>query len=83
MNRVCHPTTAITKTLNDLWIGSKTQLHSRVKGTPFLTFPSSLPPDTILDCILDSSWQQNGLLHVVDILRWRGSDFMDCETEFR
>ncbi|KAG8970719.1 hypothetical protein FRC03_004101 [Tulasnella sp. 419] len=62
---------------------SKTLLHSRVKGKPFLTFPSPLPPNSILDCILDSDWRQNGIIHVVDIIRWRGSDFTDGETEFR
>ncbi|KAG8954900.1 hypothetical protein FRC04_010384 [Tulasnella sp. 424] len=62
---------------------TRTLLHSRVKGKAFLTFPSPLPPNSILDCILDDNWHQNGVLHVVDILRWRGSDFVDCEAEFR
>lgn len=62
---------------------SRTLLHSRVHGKPFLTFPSPLPPDSVLDCILDSKWKENGILHVVDILRWRGKDFADCEAEFR
>ncbi|KAG8859544.1 hypothetical protein FRB96_004428 [Tulasnella sp. 330] len=61
----------------------RTLLHSRVQGKPFLTFPSPLPPDSILDCILDHKWKDTGILHVVDILRWRGKDFVDCETEFR
>ncbi|KAG8969490.1 hypothetical protein FRB90_010744, partial [Tulasnella sp. 427] len=62
---------------------TRTLLHSRVKGKAFLTFPSPLPPNSILDCILDDNWHQNGVLHVLDILRWRGSDFVDCEAEFR
>ncbi|KAG8910670.1 hypothetical protein FRC00_007759 [Tulasnella sp. 408] len=62
---------------------TRTLLHSRVKGKAFLTFPSPLPPNSILDCILDDNWHQNGVLHIVDILRWRGSDFVDCEAEFR
>ncbi|KAG9033531.1 hypothetical protein FRB95_014710 [Tulasnella sp. JGI-2019a] len=62
---------------------SRTLLHSRVQGKPFLTFPSPLPPNSILDCILDEKWKETGILHVVDILRWRGKDFVDCETEFR
>lgn len=62
---------------------TRTLLHSRVKGKAFLTFPSPLPPDSILDCLLDSDWKRSGILHVVDILRWRGKDFVDCESEFR
>ncbi|KDQ06332.1 hypothetical protein BOTBODRAFT_39672 [Botryobasidium botryosum FD-172 SS1] len=62
---------------------ANTHLHSRVRGLPLLTFPSPLPPDSVLDCILDVGWQQTGIIHVLDILRWRGSDFEDCEAEFR
>ena len=62
---------------------SSTQLHSRLKGTTLLKFPSPLPPDSILDCILDENWELSGIIHVLDILRWRGTDFSDCEAEFR
>ncbi|KAF9517820.1 hypothetical protein BS47DRAFT_1339039 [Hydnum rufescens UP504] len=62
---------------------SSTHLHSRLKGTTLLKFPSPLPPDSILDCILDANWELNGIIHVLDILRWRGTDFTDCEAEFR
>jgi snurportin-1 len=60
-----------------------THLHSRLKGVSLLKFPSLIPPDSILDCILDSNWTETGILHVFDILRWRGTDFDDCEAEFR
>lgn len=46
-------------------------------------FPSSLPPLTILDCILDVDWRTNGILHVLDVLKWKGQDVADCETPFR
>ncbi|KAF8308183.1 hypothetical protein DL93DRAFT_2150266 [Clavulina sp. PMI_390] len=62
---------------------TSTHLHSRLKGSRLLKFPSGLPPDSILDCILDLNWQENGIIHVLDIIRWRGADFGDCEAEFR
>lgn len=46
-------------------------------------FPSSLPPLTVLDCILDVSWRDNGIIHVLDVLKWKGQDVGDCETPFR
>ena len=46
-------------------------------------FPSSLPPLTVLDCILDVSWRTNGILHVLDVIKWKGQDIADCETPFR
>lgn len=48
-----------------------------------LPFPSNLPPQTILDCILDPNWRDNGILHVLDVLQWKGQDVGDCETPFR
>jgi snurportin-1 len=48
-----------------------------------MKFPSPLPPNSILDCILDARWEENGLIHVLDIIRWKGTDFVDCEAEFR
>ena len=46
-------------------------------------FPSSLPPLTILDCILDTNWTTNGIVHVLDVIKWKGQDVADCETPFR
>lgn len=61
-----------------------TALKSRVLGKPLMAkFPSSLPPSTILDCILDQNWRQTGILHVLDVLKWKGQDVSDCETPFR
>ncbi|KAJ4473718.1 hypothetical protein J3R30DRAFT_3406590 [Lentinula aciculospora] len=46
-------------------------------------FPSPLPPSTILDCILDENWTQNGVLHVLDVLRWKGQEVGECEAGMR
>ncbi|TFK66334.1 hypothetical protein BDN72DRAFT_961831 [Pluteus cervinus] len=67
-------------------IGStpNTTLRSRLLGKPLIPrFPSSLPALTILDCILDTNWRQNGILHVLDVVKWKGQDVADCETAFR
>ncbi|KAH7882454.1 hypothetical protein F5I97DRAFT_1939481 [Phlebopus sp. FC_14] len=65
-------------------ISPNTTLRSRLLGKMLLPrFPSSLPPLTILDCILDSNWRTNGILHVLDVLKWKGQDVGDCETPFR
>jgi snurportin-1 len=37
----------------------------------------------VRDCILDANWQENGIIHVLDIIRWRSTYFVDCEAEFR
>lgn len=47
------------------------------------SFPSPLPPNTVVDCILDADWRTNGILHVLDVIRWKGQDIADCETPFR
>ncbi|KAI0795667.1 hypothetical protein C8Q75DRAFT_746895 [Abortiporus biennis] len=61
-----------------------TTIRSRVLGKPLMKpFPSALPPHTVLDCILDDSWRANGILHVLDVLKWKGQDIADCETPFR
>ncbi|KZT55193.1 hypothetical protein CALCODRAFT_437504 [Calocera cornea HHB12733] len=60
-----------------------TALHSRLSGHLFLRYPSHLPPDTILDCILDTKWHETGLLHILDVMRWRSQDLSTCEAEFR
>ncbi|KZP28165.1 hypothetical protein FIBSPDRAFT_917757, partial [Athelia psychrophila] len=61
-----------------------TSLRSRVLGKSLmLPFPSNLPPQTILDCILDPNWRDNGIVHVLDVLQWKGQDVGDCETPFR
>ena len=60
-----------------------TFLKSRLKGTTILTFPSPLPADTIVDCVLDENWKQTGILHVLDVIRWKGQEIGDCEAQFR
>ncbi|EIN09166.1 hypothetical protein PUNSTDRAFT_143736 [Punctularia strigosozonata HHB-11173 SS5] len=61
-----------------------TSLRSRLLGKSLMApFPSSLPPNTILDCILDDDWRNNGILHVLDCVRWMGRDVGDCEVGFR
>ncbi|KDQ60325.1 hypothetical protein JAAARDRAFT_191717 [Jaapia argillacea MUCL 33604] len=65
-------------------IAPNTTLRSRVLGKSLLPpFPSCLPPDTILDCILDPNWRYNGILHVLDVVKWKSQDLGDCETAFR
>ena len=61
-----------------------TTLRSRVLGKSLMKpFPSSLPPHTVLDCILDDNWRANGILHILDVIKWKGQDIADCETPFR
>ncbi|KAI0777522.1 hypothetical protein BD413DRAFT_609867 [Trametes elegans] len=61
-----------------------TTLRSRVLGKPLMKpFPSTLPPQTVLDCILDENWRENGILHILDVVSWKGQDLADCETPFR
>ncbi|KAJ6501271.1 hypothetical protein DFH09DRAFT_326321 [Mycena vulgaris] len=61
-----------------------TSLRSRKLGKLLMPrFPSTLPSLTILDCILDNNWRENGILHVLDVLKWKGQDIGDCETPFR
>ena len=61
-----------------------TTLRSRVLGKPLMArFPSPLPSDTVLDCILDQNWRENGILHVLDVIKWKGQDISDCESSFR
>ncbi|KDQ22303.1 hypothetical protein PLEOSDRAFT_1109419 [Pleurotus ostreatus PC15] len=65
-------------------ISPNTTLRSRLLGKPLMPrFPSSLPPETVLDCILDANWRDNGILHVLDVIKWKGQDIGDCEAPFR
>ncbi|KAF9459115.1 hypothetical protein BDZ94DRAFT_1200025 [Collybia nuda] len=65
-------------------VAPNTTLRSRLLGKLLIQrFPSNLPPLTILDCILDSNWRHNGILHVLDVVKWKGQDVGDCETPFR
>lgn len=38
---------------------------------------------TVLDCILDANWRENGIVHVLDVVKWKGQDIGDCEAPFR
>lgn len=70
--------------LNNNGTAPNTMLRSRALGKPLMArFPSSLPPNTVVDCILDSKWRDNGILHVLDVIKWKGQDIGDCETPFR
>ncbi|GLB39340.1 putative functions as an U snRNP-specific nuclear import adapter [Lyophyllum shimeji] len=61
-----------------------TTLRSRLLGKILIPrFPSSLPPHTILDCILDARWRENGILHILDVVKWKGQDVSECESAFR
>ncbi|KAI0000633.1 hypothetical protein BJV74DRAFT_821134 [Russula compacta] len=61
-----------------------TTIRSRILGKPLIPrFPSPLPSDTVLDCILDQNWKENGILHVLDVIKWKGQDIADCESSFR
>ncbi|KAF5318565.1 hypothetical protein D9619_010795 [Psilocybe cf. subviscida] len=61
-----------------------TQLRSRLLGKSLISpFPSNLPPLTVLDCILDDKWRENGILHVLDVVTWKGQDVSSCEAGFR
>jgi len=65
-------------------VAPNTTLRSRVLGKPLMArFPSPLPSDTVLDCILDHNWRENGVLHVLDVIKWKGQDIADCESSFR
>ncbi|KAJ7885109.1 hypothetical protein B0H14DRAFT_2699728 [Mycena olivaceomarginata] len=55
-----------------------TSLRSRKLGKLLMPrFPSTLPPLTIL------YGTRNGVLHILDVLKWKGQDIGDCETPFR
>ncbi|GJJ10424.1 hypothetical protein Clacol_004650 [Clathrus columnatus] len=62
---------------------SNAVLKSRLMGRTILSFPSPLPPLTILDCILDENWKTNGILHVLDVVLWKGQNIGECEANFR
>ncbi|KAG6860473.1 hypothetical protein C0995_010764 [Termitomyces sp. Mi166 len=63
---------------------SHATLRSRLLGKVLLNrFPSVLPPHTILDCVLDTNWKENGVLHVLDVIKWKGQDISECESAFR
>ncbi|KAG7092074.1 hypothetical protein E1B28_008454 [Marasmius oreades] len=75
---------AISRDSSGNGVEPNTMLRSRLLGKPLLPwFPSNLPPHTVLDCILDENWKDNGILHVLDVLQWKGRDIADCETPFR
>lgn len=61
-----------------------TTLRSRLLGKTLIPrFPSVLPPSTVLDCILDANWRENGILHILDVVKWKGQDICDCEATLR
>ncbi|KAL0574627.1 hypothetical protein V5O48_007323 [Marasmius crinis-equi] len=75
---------AIVRDSSGTGVEPNTTLRSRVLGKPLLPwFPSNLPPHTVLDCILDENWRTNGILHILDVLQWKGRDIAECETPFR
>ena len=65
-------------------LAANTTIRSRLLGKSLIPrFPSPLPPLTVLDCILDANWRDNGIIHVLDVVRWKGQDIGDCEAPFR
>lgn len=66
-----------------LYLVSNALLKSRLMGRTILSFPSPLPPMTIIDCILDDNWKMNGILHVLDVILWKGQNIGECEANFR
>ncbi|TEB29760.1 hypothetical protein FA13DRAFT_1689796 [Coprinellus micaceus] len=75
---VTHQTAGVTGT------AANTTIRSRLLGKSLIPrFPSPLPPLTVLDCILDANWRDNGIIHVLDVVRWKGQDIGDCEAPFR
>jgi hypothetical protein len=32
---------------------------------------------------LDNDWRANGVLHILDVLKWKGQDIGGCKTPFR
>lgn len=43
-------------------IGSSTRLHTRISARVILKWVSALPGETVLDCLLDDGWKQNGIV---------------------
>lgn len=75
---------SVSKDVLHILLVPNTTLRSRLLGKSLIhRFPSSLPPLTILDCILDENWRDNGILHVLDVVKWKGQDVGDCEAGFR
>ncbi|KAJ3752882.1 hypothetical protein EV360DRAFT_54425 [Lentinula raphanica] len=66
-----------------LFPGASSSTNSSSDKSDSWFFPSALPPSTILDCILDEHWTQNGILHVLDVLRWKGQEVGECEAGMR
>ncbi|KAF6757752.1 hypothetical protein DFP72DRAFT_989228 [Ephemerocybe angulata] len=72
------------QTAGAIGTAANTTVRSRLLGKSLIPrFPSTLPPLTVLDCILDANWRQNGIVHVLDVVRWKGQDIGDCEAPFR
>ncbi|KAJ3968667.1 hypothetical protein EV361DRAFT_924883 [Lentinula raphanica] len=66
-----------------LFPGASSSTNSSSDKSDSWFFPSALPPSTILDCILDENWTRNGVLHVLDVLRWKGQEVGECEAGMR
>ncbi|KAJ3571282.1 hypothetical protein NP233_g3858 [Leucocoprinus birnbaumii] len=67
-----------------VFVVPNTTLRSRLLGKTLIPrFPSILPPSTVLDCILDVNWRENGILHILDVVKWKGQDICDCEATLR
>lgn len=57
-----------------------TSLLSRVSGRTLTRVSTPLPFDSYLDAVWD---EENGMLWLVDLVRWRGQWFVDCDAELR
>ena len=60
--------------------GTNTTLLSRVKGRALARRMTTLPPDSLLDCVYDKA---KGVLWALDLIKWSGQWLVDCETEMR
>lgn len=64
-----------------LWAdGTNTTLLSRVKGRALARKMTSLPSDSLLDCVYDKA---KGVLWVLDLVKWSGHWLVECEAEMR
>ena len=61
-------------------VGGDTELMSRVSGRTLARCKTSLPKDCYLDCVFD---REQGVLHVLDLIKWRGLYYVDSEFDFR
>ncbi|ORY74777.1 hypothetical protein BCR35DRAFT_306597 [Leucosporidium creatinivorum] len=60
--------------------GTNSVLYSRVSGRSLSRHSLPLPASTLLDVVYDSAL---GVLWVLDLIRWMGRDFVECDGGIR